>query len=336
MQIRKALRAILVGGGYHAESYSNGYAGIQAVRTEPCDLLILDLMLPDVSGLEICRQVRAEQPDLPIMILTSVESEDTILEGFQSGSDDYVTKPFRMAELLARVRALLRRSRRRIVDVPQPFRFADWYIEPPALKASRGVEDLALTERECEILSLLVEHAGETVSRAQLLQRAWGFDNPERIETRRVDVQVAKLRKKLGSPAGQSIETVHGSGYRYYFDPNKLQSHQGNTASKRHTGRKKVMWFARWSSSEFSGTGVIRDASPDGAFLSLDNPEDLQRCPSESLAVQIYVPAGEPLQVRGRVRWRGWNSTHNCNGFGLIFSTANASLEALLHHQPSE
>ncbi len=324
-EIRKALREMLVSRGYAVESCANGDTGLKAIRSELYDLLILDLMLPDVNGLEICRRVRAEQPDLPILILTSMESEDTVLEGFQSGSDDYVTKPFRMAELFARVQALLRRSRRRAVDVPQPFTFADWYIEPRALKASRGVEDMGLTERECDILSLLVQHAGETVTRSQLLQHAGGFDHPERIETRRVDVQMAKLRKKLGAPAGQAIETVHGSGYRYYYDEPKLKVEEARAPSTRSHTRKKVMWFARWASAEFVGTGVIRDASPDGVFLSLDNPDDLQRCPTDTLWLQIYVPVGEPLEIEGTVRWRGWNSTHN-----------GERLEALLHGRPAD
>ncbi|MEO0812628.1 MAG: response regulator, partial [Myxococcota bacterium] len=335
-EIRKALREMLVTRGYAVESCANGDTGLKAIRSELYDLLILDLMLPDVNGLEICRRVRAEQPDLPILILTSMESEDTILEGFQSGSDDYVTKPFRMGELFARVQALLRRSRRRAVDVPQPFTFADWYIEPRALKASRGVEEMSLTERECDILAMLVQHAGETVTRAQLLQQAWGFEHPERIETRRVDVQMAKLRKKLGSPAGQAIETVHGSGYRYFYDEPKLKLEQSRAPSTRSHSRKKVMWFARYATENITGTGVIRDASPNGVFLSLDNPDDLKRIDAQSMWLQIYVPVGDPLEIEGEVRWRGWNSTHNGHGFGLVFEIEHERIDALLHGRPDE
>lgn len=327
---------MLVTRGYAVESCANGDTGLKAIRGELYDLLILDLMLPDVNGLEICRRVRAEQPDLPILILTSMESEDTILEGFQSGSDDYVTKPFRMGELFARVQALLRRSRRRAVDVPQPFTFADWYIEPRALKASRGVEEMSLTERECDILAMLVQHAGETVTRAQLLQQAWGFEHPERIETRRVDVQMAKLRKKLGSPAGQAIETVHGSGYRYFYDEPKLKLEQSRAPSTRGHSRKKVMWFARYATDNATGTGVIRDASPTGIFLSLDNPDDLKRIEAHRLWLQIYVPVGDPLELQAEVRWRGWNSTHNGHGFGLVFDTPHERIDALLHGRPEE
>ncbi len=327
---------MLVTRGYAVESCANGDTGLKAIRGELYDLLILDLMLPDMNGLEICRRVRAEQPDLPILILTSMESEDTILEGFQSGSDDYVTKPFRMGELFARVQALLRRSRRRAVDVPQPFTFADWYIEPRALKASRGVEEMSLTERECDILAMLVQHAGETVTRAQLLQQAWGFEHPERIETRRVDVQMAKLRKKLGSPAGQAIETVHGSGYRYFYDEPKLKLEQSRAPSTRSHSRKKVMWFARYATDHATGTGVIRDASPTGVFLSFDNPDDLKRIEAQHMWLQIYVPVGDPLEIQGEVRWRGWNSTHNGHGFGLVFEAPNERIDALLHGRPDE
>ncbi|MEO1481331.1 MAG: response regulator transcription factor [Myxococcota bacterium] len=335
-EIRKALRDMLVSRGYAVESCANGDTGLKAVRSELYDLLILDLMLPDVNGLEVCRRVRAEQPDLPILILTSVESEDTILEGFQSGSDDYVTKPFRMAELFARVQALLRRATRNSVDMPQPFSFADWYVEPRALKASRGVEEMSLTERECDILALLVQHAGETVTRSQLLNRAWGFENPERIETRRVDVQMAKLRKKLGSPAGQAIETVHGSGYRYYYDEPKLKLEESRAPSTRAHSRKKVMWFARWATPDATGTGVIRDASPSGVFLSLDNPADLKKPTTERLWLQIYVPVGDPLEIEGIIKWSGWNNTHNGHGFGLLFGAANERLRALLHGRPDD
>lgn len=334
--IRKGLRDMLSSRGYTVESCEDGESGLRAVRRDIHDLLVLDLMLPDISGLEICRRVRAEQPDLPILILTSLESEEAILEGFQSGSDDYVTKPFRMVELFARVQALLRRSRRSTNDLPQPFTFADWYIEPRALKASRGVEEMSITERETAILELLSSHNGETVTRAQLLQHAWGFEHPERIETRRVDVQMAKLRKKLGSVAGRAIETVHGSGYRYYFETpvDAKSEEEPQYGSERAKTRKKVMWFTRWAAEDASGTGVMRDASPNGAFLSLDNPDDINLELPDSIWLRIYVPIGKPLELSAKVTWRGWNGTHNGHGFGVTFDQVDDRLAMLLHGRP--
>ena len=147
---------------------------------------------------------------------------------------------------------------------------------------------------------------------------------------------MAKLRKKLGSPAGQAIETVHGSGYRYFYDEPKLRLEQSRAPSTRSHSRKKVMWFARYATENITGTGVIRDASPNGVFLSLDNPDDLKRIDAQSMWLQIYVPVGDPLEIEGEVRWRGWNSTHNGHGFGLVFEIEHERIDALLHGRPDE
>ena len=217
--IRRGLCDVLAYQGYAPTGVETGEAGLQAALGNAYDLVLLDLMLPGMSGFDVCEAVRAQLPAQPILILTARGSEEDVLEGFSRGADDYVTKPFSVSELLARVQALLRRSGRLPPEEQECFAFGAWKVDPAAQRASRGDETVDLSAREIAILALFAREQGRIVSRRMLLQEVWGFANPERIETRTVDMQIGKLRRKLDRSSDSWIETVRGSGYRYSADP---------------------------------------------------------------------------------------------------------------------
>jgi DNA-binding response OmpR family regulator len=177
-------------------------------------LVILDVMLPGRSGFDVCTELRAARPQLPILMLTARGAEEDVLRGFACGSDDYVTKPFSVAELVARVEALLRRSGKLARAKPAPFAVGAWRVDPEALRAEREGESVGLSRLEVDLLALLAREAGRIVSRRMLLREVWGYDVPERVETRTVDVHVANLRRRLGEEGRRRIETVRGEGYR--------------------------------------------------------------------------------------------------------------------------
>src|SRR4029453_5541262 len=191
----------------------DGEAGLREGLHGGADLVVLDLMLPRRNGFEGCSELRAARPRLPILMLTARGAEEDVLRGFPAGADDYVTKPFSLAELVARVEALLRRSGRLPSVSPEPYALGELRIDPERLVAEGAGDPIELTRRETDLLALLVRERGRIVSRRTLLQEVWGLENPERVETRTVDMHVGKLRKKLGE-ARALIETVRGEGYR--------------------------------------------------------------------------------------------------------------------------
>lgn len=211
--ILRGLCDVLAYRGYQPAAAASGDDGLCQGLASGFDLVILDLMLPGIDGFEVCRALRAHDPRLPILMLTARGREEDVLEGFRCGSDDYVTKPFSVSLVLARIEALLRRSGRG-EPAPAPFPFGDWWIEPVRLAATRAGASVELSRRELEILRLLACERGRIVGRRQLLAEVWGCTAPERIETRTVDVHIAKLRRKLGANGRRLIETVRGEGYR--------------------------------------------------------------------------------------------------------------------------
>jgi len=214
LAIQRGLCDVLAFHGYQPTAVGTGEEGLRCGRSGQYELVILDIMLPGVNGFDVCEQLRAELPRLPILMLTALGAEDEVLRGFRSGSDDYVTKPFSISELLARVEALLRRSGKLERPCEEVFEMGDWQIDATERVARLGESIIELSRREVEMLALFAREKGRIVGRRMLLAEVWGFDTPERIETRTVDMHIAKLRKKLGE-ARELIETVRGEGYRF-------------------------------------------------------------------------------------------------------------------------
>jgi DNA-binding response OmpR family regulator len=214
LPIQQGLCDVLAFHGFQPTGVGTGEEGLRSGRSGQYELVILDIMLPGMNGFDVCEQLRAELPRLPILMLTALGAEDDVLRGFRCGSDDYVTKPFSIAELLARVEALLRRSGKLRLPCEEDFEIGAWQVDAAARVARFDETTIPLSRREVEILALFAREEGRIVSRRTLLAEVWGFDAPERIETRTVDMHIAKLRKKLGE-SRELIETVRGEGYRF-------------------------------------------------------------------------------------------------------------------------
>ncbi len=214
--IRKGLCDVLAFHGYAPEGVERGDDGLRRALANQHALVLLDVMLPGTNGFDVCRRIREDLPRLPVLMLTARGSEQDVLEGFRSGADDYVTKPFSVAELVARVEALLRRTGNGVdEEAVAPFEFGPWRVDACGLRASRGDEDVDLTRREATLLSIFARERGRIVSRRRLLHEVWGFPDPDRVETRTVDMHIAKLRRKLDASGDALIETVRGEGYRF-------------------------------------------------------------------------------------------------------------------------
>jgi len=202
------MRRVLEAEGYDVAVAPEGYAALDILRSEAIDLVILDVMMPDIDGFDVCRMARRESL-VPILMLTARDAGADKVTGLDVGADDYVVKPFDADELLARVRALLRRAQPRQVEV---LRFQDVELVPTEREARRGGELLELTAREYELLELFLRHPRQVLSREQILQEVWGFDYLG--DSNLVDVRIKYLRDKL-ELGGRSrlIQTVRGAGY---------------------------------------------------------------------------------------------------------------------------
>ena len=193
---------------------SSGDTALRAVRDTAPDLVILDINLPIINGTEVCRIMRsnAETAQTPIIMLTARTSESDRVAGLDLGADDYVTKPFSLRELSARVRAVLRRRRNNLEAPAAVYEGRHLRADFDAVAISIDHEPIRLTRREFELLKFLIENRNRVLSRDRLLERVWGYDR--NVETRSVDVHVGRLRAKLG-PAGPQIKTIIGLGYRF-------------------------------------------------------------------------------------------------------------------------
>ena len=201
-------------GDAEAEIVGSGDDALSRVRHQPPDLIILDLNLPALSGTEVCRilRSRSEAPRVPIIMLTARTSEDDRVAGLDQGADDYLTKPFSLRELAARVRAVLRRGAAPHAVRPSTYRSEHLVADFDAVAVAVDGAPIRLTRREFDLLQFLVQNRNRVVSRDRLLERVWGYDRV--VETRSVDVHVGRLRGKLRT-AGRQIETVIGLGYRF-------------------------------------------------------------------------------------------------------------------------
>lgn len=216
--VRMALQDTLESEGHSVEIAADGEVGYRIARQENkekgIDLIILDLMLPKRNGLEVCQQLRARKIETPIIMLTARGEPTDAAFGLKLGADDYIPKPFDVGELLARIDAVLRRSRY-LIDEKQTVRFDGIELDFFRLQAKKNGEPLDITSREFEILQLLVASAGETVTREQLLNHIWG--NHASHYTRTIDAHITRLRHKIEPDPSEPkfIITVHGVGYRF-------------------------------------------------------------------------------------------------------------------------
>lgn len=206
----------LRGAGHTVTVANNGAAAIAELRRKVPDLVVLDVMLPDVSGLEVCRRVRRDEStsQLPILMLTAKGEEVDRVVGFEVGADDYVSKPFSPRELVLRIEAILRRGTRG-AQAPASIAIKDLEIDVPGHRVLVAGDEVTLTALEFRLLLDLATRRGRVQSRDALLQRVWGYTPG--VETRTVDTHVKRLREKLGS-AASVIETVRGVGYRIRTD----------------------------------------------------------------------------------------------------------------------
>ncbi len=202
--------------GYRIDAVADGALGLQKALAEPYALVILDLMLPGMNGIEVCKQLRASQRTTPILMLTSKSEEVDKVLGLELGADDYVTKPFSIRELIARVRALLRR-----VELGQPeeevgeLAFGDLRIEPRKRKVHVEGEAVELTAKEFDLLALFAQHPGRAFSRQELLDKVWGYQYAGYSHT--VNSHINRLRSKIepDPSAPRYVQTVWGVGYRF-------------------------------------------------------------------------------------------------------------------------
>jgi DNA-binding response OmpR family regulator len=201
--------------GYDVTVARDGEEGLRCARENPPELMILDVMLPKMTGLEVCKLLRGEGSQLPIIMLTARGQEIDKVLGLKLGADDYVTKPFSFMELMARVEAVLRRSQPGGLGQRTAYEFGDMIVDIDRHDATKGGEPVELTPREFRLLGYLLEHRGEVVSREELLDAVWGYDTIP--FTRTVDTHIAKLRKKIEEDASdpQHIITVHRLGYKF-------------------------------------------------------------------------------------------------------------------------
>jgi len=214
--IRDGLADVLVYHGYDVDTVGDGREGLRKALSGQYGLLLLDVMLPGVDGFSICDEVRKKDREQPIIMLTAKTADEDIVNGLALGADDYIAKPFSIAELILRVQAVLRRSRAGIVQAAQIELEGDVTIDTRNLSGRRGSDALTFTRREIEVLKYLSQNAERPVSRDELLTRVWGYDRTAEIETRTVDIHIAKIRRKIETDAKEprNLITVRGAGYR--------------------------------------------------------------------------------------------------------------------------
>ena len=214
--MRTGLMDVLVFHGYEVDCAADGNEGLDKALSGDFGLILLDIMLPGMDGFEICNRIRSRDRDQPIIMLTARSSDEDIIQGLSLGADDYVAKPFSVAQLVLRVQAVLRRSRI-AVALDHQLRLGDGIeIDSRNLSGRRGEQTLSLTRREVEILQYLKANSERPVSREELLTRVWGYARNLQLETRTVDIHIAKLRRKIEPDPAQPryLLTVRGAGYR--------------------------------------------------------------------------------------------------------------------------
>jgi two-component system alkaline phosphatase synthesis response regulator PhoP len=200
--------------GYEVISAGDGVTGLERALKDSPDLIVLDVMMPRMSGLDVCKQLKAQRPAVPIIMLTARGQEIDKVVGLELGADDYVTKPFSVRELMARVKAVLRRSST-TAPLQETYRFSDVEVNVRSNEVRRNGELIDLSSKEFALLAYFIAHPVETLSRDRLLDAVWGYENYP--STRTVDTHIVHLRQKLepNPEEPRFILTVHGSGYKF-------------------------------------------------------------------------------------------------------------------------
>ncbi len=211
--VRDSLRRSLAFNGYQVELATDGQQALDTIEKERPDALVLDVMMPRLDGLEVCRRLRSAGDDLPVLVLTAREAVSDRVAGLDAGADDYLAKPFALEELLARLRALLRRtSPEEREEYPEPLTFADLSLDPVTRDVRRGDRPITLTRTEFALLELLIANPRRVLTRSRILEEVWGYDFPTTGNA--LEVYIGYLRRKTeaeGEP--RLIHTVRGIGY---------------------------------------------------------------------------------------------------------------------------
>jgi two-component system response regulator MprA len=211
--VRESLRRSLAFNGYQVELATDGQAALDAVLAQRPDAMVLDVMMPRLDGLEVCRRMRAAGDELPILVLTARDAVSDRVAGLDAGADDYLPKPFALEELLARLRALLRRTTSDVVgEQSETLEFADLSLDPATREVRRGERSISLTRTEFALLEMLMHNPRRVLTRSRILEEVWGYDFP--TSGNALEVYVGYLRRKTeadGEP--RLIHTVRGVGY---------------------------------------------------------------------------------------------------------------------------
>ncbi|KMO99384.1 response regulator transcription factor [Streptomyces roseus] len=215
--LAESLRRGLCADGHWVDLAHDGHRGLDLARTGSYDAVLLDLMLPGLSGYEVCARLRADGDPTPVLMLTAKDGEYDEAEGLDCGADDYLTKPFSFVVLAARLRALARRTAGGAAGPRPTLQAGDLVLDPAGRRCRRGPHDIELTARELGVLACLMEQPGRAVAKQDILDQVW--DAPHAIDPNIVEVYVSSLRRKIDAPFGRrSILTVHGTGYRMAAD----------------------------------------------------------------------------------------------------------------------
>ena len=210
--VRESLRRSLSFNGYTVETASDGMEALDSIKSERPDAVVLDVMMPRLDGLEVCRRLRSTGDDLPILVLTARDSVSERVSGLDAGADDYLPKPFALEELLARLRALLRRAGADVEADSETMEFSDLRLDPVTRDVSRGERSISLTRTEFALLEMLMANPRRVLTRGRILEEVWGYDFP--TSGNALEVYIGYLRRKTeadGEP--RLIHTVRGIGY---------------------------------------------------------------------------------------------------------------------------
>lgn len=214
--IRVGLVDVFVYHGYDVDAVGDGHEGLRRAQSGRYDLILLDVMLPGRSGFDICAAIREQDREQAIILLTAKAADEDVIHGLSLGADDYVAKPFSVAQLVLRVQAVLRRT---LPAAPSAtIRLSDGDIDARNLAGTLRGADVRFTRREMDVLEYLAQHADRAVAREELLHKVWGYARNLQIDTRTVDIHIAKLRRKIEADpkAPQHLVTVRGGGYRLH------------------------------------------------------------------------------------------------------------------------